>query len=313
MARVNFPKRFTEKTTLQVKVKAKHDADALTSVLIPYIAEQGIDMTVDATATTNAVTANANFLTAEKLSEELSQKRDNLFDPVFKDHEGEVQFLKKLFRNNVTKLGDWGVTVDARGRVSYPPDFVGRAAAVQTFITKHNSYPGVTSPLKPYLDENAISLVTNKTNTTTASTAHTDFLTQDALKEQYVEQRDNLFDPVADHLRGIGQFLINLFHKSPKKAGQWGFVVDDSPQGDKVRDGIIPAAQSKVLRNLDVGKNFLNKGATVLNLFPGASATGTPIVLPAGQSFAVIRGFGIMTVVNTSNSQNGEYEGEFNQ
>ena len=313
MARINFPKRFAEKTSLQVKVKAKHDADALTSVLIPYIAEQGIDMTVDATATTNAVTANTNFQAAEKLSEELSQKRDNLFDKVFTDHEGEVQFLKKLFRNNVSKLGEWGVTVDNRGRIHYPPDFVSRAAALPTFITKHNSFPVGTSPLKPYLDENGISLVTNKTNTTTASTAHNDFLTQDALKEQYVEQRDTLFAPVEAHIRGIGQFLIGLFHNAPKKAGQWGFVVDDSPQADKVRDGIIPAGQSKVLRNLDVGKNFLNKGAIALNLFPGASATGTPIVLPAGQSFAVIRGFGIMTVVNTSNSQNGEYEGEFNQ
>mgnify|MGYP001293248814 CR=1 FL=1 len=311
MARINFPKRFAEKTSLQVKVKAKHDADALTSVLIPYIAEQGIDMTVDATATTNAVTANTNFQAAEKLSEELSQKRDNLFDKVFSDHEGEVQFLKKLFRNNVSKLGEWGVTVDNRGRIHYPPDFVGRAAAVQTFITKHNSFPVGTSPLKPYLDENGISLVTNKTNTTTASTAHNDFLTQDALKEQYVEQRDTLFAPVEAHIRGIGQFLIGLFHNAPKKAGQWGFVVDDSPQADKVRDGIVKFSSTKTLQQLAIGKDIINTGSIPLKLFKGKTAAGAPIVMNPGDKFTIVRGYGTSTLKDESATQDGTYEATF--
>jgi hypothetical protein len=222
-----------------------------------------------------------------------------------------VQFLKKLYRNSVATLGAWGVTVDADDRVVYPTDFVGRQAVVIAFIAKHNSFVPGTSPLQPYLDENAIPLATEKTAAIEALTAHNDFLAQDNIREEKHMERDVTISPVATHLRGEGQFLVQLFHNIPKKANEWGFEIDDSPQGDVVREGIVPAAQSKVLRNLDVGKQFRNIGPTVLNIYPGDSQIGTATVVQAGGTFNVVRGFGVMTVLNPDNVHDGAYQAQF--
>lgn len=311
MARLSFPNTFAGIVKLFRDVKTKHDAQVAPKTLTPYLDEQGIVMADDETAVNNAVTADTAFGIAGREAERLRQQRDFLFTPVFKRHEGEVQFLKKLYRNNVANLGPWGVTIDSDDRVVYPPDFVGRQAAVITFITKHESFPVGTSPLQPYVDVNAITIATDKANGVDALAAHNDFLVQDNVRELKREERDVLIEPVANHLRGEGQYLIGLFHSIPKKANEWGFEIDDSPQADRVRDGVIPAATSKVLKNLDVGKDFINKGSTVLNLFPGASAEGTPIVLPAGNTFTVVRGFGTMTVENPDERTDGAYEGMF--
>ena len=127
MARINFPNEFAAVVKLFGKVKSKDDADAASSVIKPYMTEQGIDLAADETAMTAAVAANDAFDEAAKDAEKLSEQRDNLFDVPWKDTEGCVQFLKKLFRNNVSKLGDWHITVDGRGRINYPSDFSARA------------------------------------------------------------------------------------------------------------------------------------------------------------------------------------------
>ena len=313
MARMNFPNTFAGVVKLFKAVKKKYDAEAGASKLQPFLDEDGIDMTADETAVDAAAAANTDFEKAEKTAEKQVAARNVLFDPTFVFLEGAVQSLKKLYRRNPHKLGDWAVTVHGANRIVYPPDFLARRLLVLAFIAKHQTFPPADSPLRPYLEENDIDIVQMKADATDALPLHEDFELQDGIKEQKRAERDGLIGPIEEHLRGEGQWLVNLFEKNPKKAGDWGFEVDDSPQADKIREGVIPAATSKVLRNLDVGKDFLNKGSTPLNLFPGASGTGTPIVLPAGKKFTVVRGFGIMTVVNPDNSQDGAYQGEFNQ
>lgn len=313
MARLNFPNTFAGIVKLFRDVKTKYDAEAGDSMLQPYLDEQGIGMDEDETTVNNAVTADTAFSVAGKESEKLRQQRDFLFEPAFKRHEGEVQFLKKLYRNNVAKLGEWGVTVDSDDRVVYPPDFPGRQAAVIAFITKHESFAVGTSPLLPYLTENVINIVTDKAAAVSALAAHNSFLTEDNVREEKRMERDVLIEPVATHLRGEGQYLIGLFHSVPKKANEWGFEVDDSPQADVVRTGIIASGASKVLKNLNVGKTLRNIGAVPLNVFPGETPEGTPVVVNAGQTFEIIRGFGSMTVVNPDDEQNGEYEATFNR
>lgn len=313
MARINFPSVFDKVVTLFKKVFAKDTADGVSSVIKPFLTEQGIVLADDDTDVDDAVAAHISFLEKEKLMEEKSELRDDLFETPFKDHTGSVQFLKKLFRNNATKLGEWGVTVDARGRVVYAADFMGKANEVITFINKHFSFAPGTSPLQPFLDENDIDLAANKLKVVQAKTAHGDFTTAEADKEELREQRDTLMAPVEEHLHGIGQYLVGLFHKTPKKAGQWGFVVDNSPQASKTREGVVPAASSKVLKSVNVGKDFVNTGSKPLNIFSGTSAAGTPIVLPAGKVFTVVRGYGTMTVVNPDNDSDGSYKATFNR
>src|SRR5436190_8351361 len=100
MARINFPNTFAKLVKLFTDFKTKFTAEAGTSVTQPFLTEQSIDPTVDEARVTAAVTANTAFEKAEKDSEEFTEQRDDLFNPVFKDHTGCVQFLKKLFRGN---------------------------------------------------------------------------------------------------------------------------------------------------------------------------------------------------------------------
>ena len=313
MARIKFPTDLTGLVKLNDKVIAKDTADGPASIIRAFLLENGIVLANDATALTDAQDADNIFSQAEKDGEEFSGERDNLFDPAWEDHIGTVQYLKKFYKNNIQKLGEWGVTVDGRGHINYPPDFTGRTVCVLALIAKHDSFPVGASPLKAYLEENEIDLAVNKTNTNDAVTADANFATQNALKEQKREERDTLSAPVAGHLRGTGQFLMEHFHKTPKKAGQWGYIVDDSPQADKIRDGVVPAATSKVLKSLNVGKEFINKSTKPLNLFAGETATGTPVVLQGGRAFVVIRGFGSMTVVNPDEEVDVAYEAVFNR
>ena len=312
MARINFPNEFAAVVKLFGKVKSKDDADAASSVIKPYVTEQGIDLAADETALTAAVAANDAFDAAAKDAEKLSEQRDNLFDVPWKDTEGCVQFLKKLFRNNVSKLGDWHITVDGRGRINYPSDFSARARLVLAFISKHSSYTPPTSPLQPYLDENDIDIARHKLDVEAAQVAHDDFVAADELKEMKREERDTTLAPLTTHVRGIGQFLVGLYDKNPKKAGAWDFEVDDSPQANKVRDGQVNPGATKTLINLVVGKVFRNIGSVPMNIYRGGSAEGTPVVLNAGASFTVVRGYGKMTIINPSDTTKAVYEGEFN-
>jgi len=312
MARIRFPGTFAGIVKLFTDADAKHTAQPAPKTLQPYLDEQGIVMATDAAAVTDAAAASIDFGKAEKKAEELSEKRDNLFTPVFRDHEGCVQFLKKLFRGNPQKLGDWGVTVDVRGRVVYPPDFAGRQAAVLVFIAKHNSFAPPTSPLQPYLEENIISLVTNKTDADNALIAHNDFLAQDALRELKRELRDITIAPIEAHLRGEGQYLVGLFANTPKKAGEWGFEVDDSPQADRTRDGVVNFASSKTLQQLALGSVLTVTGPVPMNLFSGKAIKGVPVVMNPGDKFIIVRGFGTSTLQNEDPAKDSSYEATFN-
>lgn len=302
MARVNFPNNFSKLAKLFTDFKTKYDAEAGASVTQPFLDEQGIDPTADEAAVTAAVAANTAFLKAEKDAEELSEQRDDLFDPVFKDHVGCVQFLKKLFRGNATKLGEWGQTVDARGRVVYPPDFTGRVTVVNDLIAKHQSFAPPASPLQPYLDENDIDLTANKVSATSAVTAHNDFLAKSATKEEQRELRDTTMAPVEAHLRGIGQILVGLFHKTPHKAGQWGFVIDDSARPSQPSIKKIPISGIKTVHNVDVGTLLTNNGPQSVSVLPGTGEKGGAVTVQAGKKMLVGKTFGTLTVQNPSDT-----------
>ena len=313
MARINFNTAFAAVSKLFKTAKKKHTDDGPASVLVRYLNENSIDLNDDETAMTAAAAADKSFNSSEKLMEEKRELRDKLFDPAFGDHKKCVQFLKKFYRAAPHKLGDWTVTVDGDGRISYPPDFTGQAQAVLDFIDHFDTTPSDAAILQPFLDENEIDLAANKTATENAQTAHDDFQTAERDKEQFRAGRDLLTAPVTEHLRGIGQFLITNFASNPKKAGQWGYVVDDSPQADRTRDVVVTEQSSKVLQQLAVGKIVANIGQLSAKIFKGKTASGTPIVLDAGQKFTVTRGFGTITVVNESNTGKVTIEATFNR
>jgi hypothetical protein len=312
MARINFPNIFAGIVKLFKDAKKKHDTMLPPKTLQPFLDEETIVLADDLLEVTAAETANTDFDKAGKEAEKLSKERDKKFGPVWIEHEGAVQALKKLYRKNPNKLGDWGVTVNAGGRISYPPDFVGRQGRVLVFIAKHNSFPVGTSPLQPFLDENDIDIAANKTDADNALLDHNNFIIQDDLREQKRVERDTTIAPIEDHLRGMGQFLVNHFEKNPKKANDWGYEIDDSPQADVTRDGVVKFASQKTLQQLAIGKVISNTSSIEWKLFKGKTTSGVPVVLAPGGKFTIIRGYGTSTIKNENASQDGSYQATFN-
>ncbi|MEP7168997.1 MAG: hypothetical protein ABI855_06455, partial [Bacteroidota bacterium] len=271
----------------------------------------GINLSTDATAVTNAKAQDVIFKKNEKDGEKRTRERNNLIDPAFKDHKLCAQYLKKRYVTNIGILGDWGITVNGNAIV-YPVDFVAKQEAIIALITQHLTFAAGTSPLESFLRDNDIDLTVNQANAITALTKHTERNAMNIAKETARAERDNFINPVVDHLTIIGNYLIGHFPKNPNKAGDWGYTVDTSPQGTKIKSGVINFSSSKTLLNLAVGGVLTNTCEHNLNAFKGKTTTGTPMVLVPGQNFVIVKGFGTMTLQNPSNTAKGSYQGVFN-
>lgn len=308
MARINYPTRFLNQVELFTDVKAKDTADGSSSVIKPFLTEEGIDLNSVELIVNKAVDADKLAKKLSKESEELMAERNKLFDVVFDDHRSCVQFLKKLYISNINKLGDWGVTIDNNSRVVYPPDFLSKVQTVNTFIDKHLSFPAGSSPLQPFLTENEIDLTANQNKANLAKTSNDSSDQKAKDKELQNELRDNNMDEIMSHLRGIGGFLVALYPENPRKAGEWGYTIDSAKQEDKDRTIEIGASAVKTIYNLVPGSMVINLGDTELSIFPGKETNGDATKLPAGQTFVVARKYGTSTFKNDSNTQKGTVE-----
>jgi hypothetical protein len=305
MAHINYPTEQERIEKLFKDIKAKHDADAATvqgSILANFLTEQAIDLAADAVLMADADAAHNNFLSKEKQCEVLHEERDNLFDKVFAQHREMVQFLKKLKRGKVHELGDWGVTVDGTDKIVYPAEFTERKKCVKDFITKHQSYPVPTSPLKPYLDEHPeIDIVQNLTDATDAEAAHNDFLQAGLDKENLRETRDLKLDAVTPHILGIGQYLVGIFNTKPRTLGDWGYAIDDANAVVKEHTFIISEEAARTIYHAVIGSVVENVGDVAANIYPGTKAIGTPIVLNPNEKFVVKYRYGTLTTENPGN------------
>ncbi len=300
MSRLINPPEFSEKKKLFKSVLAKDTADGVASVIRIFLSEEGIVLADDDTDCDAADALNTEMEKLAKDAERDYKERDRIFDPIFKNHTDSVQFLKQLYISNPNKLGDWFVTVDGGNRVVYPPAFAERYLCVRKFIEKHNTYPGITSPLHQFLIENKIDLAVNYTDASTANDKNTAASTANTNKETKRGDRDVLCDPVFAHTSAIGQFLVKHYMSNPNKAGDWGFRVDSSPQAVKFRIIEIAPGASEMLKNVDVGGECTSMGPADAEITSGSSTPGTPIPLPSGQKFKVIRNYGTMKVKNLS-------------
>ncbi|MEK6616089.1 MAG: hypothetical protein AABZ32_08275, partial [Bacteroidota bacterium] len=151
MARIIYPDTLAEQRILLDLVTAKHIFDAAHggSALTAMLAEKNIDLAADAAAGTGAAMYEASSKLFMRDAENNVQQRDLKFDPVFSRTRGEVQFLKTFLKPNVRRLGEWGITVDGKGRINYPSEFIPRVTIIRAIKTKHDSYPAGTSPLLP--------------------------------------------------------------------------------------------------------------------------------------------------------------------
>lgn len=312
MARIILPDTIAGIQKQLKDIKDKHTADGAASPLTILLTENGIDLAADTTALTNAAARDVSFGNAERDSEKFSKERDNIFDPVWKNMTTGVQVLKKIYNANPNRLGDWSITVDNDNRVVYPASFAERQQLVLAFWAFHLTFSGITSPLHSYITENTIVPGDQTDAADEALVQHNDFKAKATEAENMSEQRDNFLNPVIAHISLIGGYLIANFPTNPKKAGDWGFTIDDSPRKDVVRTGTVNPSAQKVLRSIAAGTDFKNTGTQPFTLMRGTTVGGTTKVIAPGQSVPITFGFGTSTIINTSGTDNASYEGTFN-
>jgi len=312
MARIVFPKTFSGWVKLVEDVFAFDVADA-GHILQPYLDEEGIVLADDAANAELAVTDDTNFTINERLAETKTRERDNLFDKRFSQHRECVQFLKKLYRSNPHKLGDWSVIVDGSDKIVYPTDFTEKTKAILKFIEKHFSYvsPDV-SPLHAFLIENAIDLANNQTKIEDSILANTAAKAAESDKETLRVSRDNYMAPLRTHMRGIGAYAVSFYSSNPSKAGKIGFRIDTSAKAPRLATVILQPGEQKTFQNVANDSEIANLGGTDTNLFKGTEISGPAIALNADAVFNVIRGYGTVTLVNKDTATVGKYSFEFN-
>jgi len=294
-------------------IRKKHDADGAGSALNNFLQEETMDLAADNSALAEALTHHNNHIAAANKSEEHSAERKKLFKLPFSNLKKSVQYLKALFISNPRKLSDWGLQVDNENKIIYPPDFVSRYKLFTGFYAKHKTYPAGQSPLENFLLENEIDLAQMKTDADKANTAHDNFGVEDKKSEEERLARDNTMKQPLRNTTAIQQFLKKHFANNPKKLGQYGIIVDDSPRGVVRRKSKLPPGGQKTITAAHIGGFFTNTGMTLLKLFAGKKANGNGITVEAGKEWIILKGYSNMVALNTNMDNAGSFSVNINR
>jgi len=293
-------------STLYIKVLDKHTLDGLGSILLPLFVEDEIiigDIT-DANDAANA--AFELFDGKKKASEMMFVDIINDFNAIFADHKMCVQAAKAFYRKNPSKLGAFGVTLSAN-RVVYSKDRKTLCDDMMAFIS-HNA--GLAAPLRPIT---ASFQATNKMDLAANLAALPGIKTAIDVYDQAVMDKETDHgtfsveeQTVITFLRTVGHFLMKQFPLNPKKAGDWFFVVDDSPQDAKETIKKFKKGQTANLYDIVAGSILQNTGASIQEITKGKDGTGTAIVLNPGDSWKVLPGYYILKAKSTGILLTGE-------
>jgi hypothetical protein len=133
-------------------------------------------------------------------------------------------------------------------RINYPEEFVRQTALFKKMKAKHDA-DGPGSPITPFLTQQGIDLVADDAATDSATDTNLIFQDLDRGAEDETQDRNNLFDPVMDRLRGEVQFLKKFYKGNPAELGLWGVTVN----GNKI---VYPP---EFLNLVQLFKDFKNK------------------------------------------------------
>jgi len=146
--RITFATTFSEWVKLFKKVKPKVLALPTPNTIDSYMTENGVDLANDETDVDAADAANTLADEKEKSAEKHTKAGNLLMKQPMKDHRKCCQNLKTIYRTNVHKLGDWGITVDNESKIVYKTNADDHAVEIKALITKHGTFPAGTSPLQ---------------------------------------------------------------------------------------------------------------------------------------------------------------------
>jgi hypothetical protein len=291
MARLIQPTTRAGRSDLFGKVLAKHILDGVGSILTPFFTEDGI-VIGDITTANNAANAAFVFFDAkQKASETMFKDIINTFDAILGDHKMCVQSAKAFYRKNTSKLGAFGVTLNGN-RVVYSKNRKTLCDDMMNFINYNNSLAVGLRPITATFQTN------NKMDLAANLLALPGIKTEiDAYDQEVIDKESShgTFSveekTVIAFLRAVGQFLMLQFPLNPKKAGDWGFVVDDSPQDAKEKIKKFKKGQTANLYDIVAGSILQNTGDSIQEITKGKAGTGTAIVLNPGDYWKVLPGY----------------------
>ncbi|SFQ28082.1 hypothetical protein, partial [Parafilimonas terrae] len=307
MARLIIPDDFTSQLTLLNNIIAQNTALGASSPLTAFLAQQNIVLTNDAATGAAAQTHDVGRALLKKQSENYRQLRDHYFSTPWTHLTGGVQFLKTFYKGNTKELGNWGITITDSGKVNYPAAFGDRTTVFIAFTAKHNSYPDGDSPLQPFLTQHNINLDADSALVEQATTNNTSFTTAAQQSENETELRNQIWLPVLENIKTIGNYLMKLFSNNQKSLGNWGFVVDDSSQKPKLRTTRLKLGEQITVSPVLLGSTLTNTGEVEIHLYKGKATTGNPVIIHATEQFGIQKGFSTVTVVNPSTLQEARF------
>ena len=307
MARIVYPDNFASEQTLFTSILQHNTESGKNSPLDAFFKQQGIDIDELQAAAGNAADMEKQRLALKRDSENNTQQRDTNMKDAWKHLQDEVQFLKGFFKGNERNLGEWGITVDGKNKIVYPPSFAARAQLIQDFIAKHQSYPKGESPLQLYISQHNIDVNADLDAVNAAMVNETDKNSFDAASKLATQQRSDFWKPAMEMVRKTGVFLANLYGENSRELGTWGFTVVEDATARSLRTSKLKPAGQKINNSIVIGSVFTNTGETELQLFKGKDKKQTPYLVKPGDTMGMIKGFSSITVVNLSTLQEGKY------
>jgi len=306
MAHIDYPTDFLGQTVLLGNIIAQVALDGPDGPLVAMLASQNINLIKDNTACKTAITNNTLFLKAQKSGQNFCQQRNNLMKPIMKHLRGSFQFLKSLFQPEFKALGSWGATISDSSKITYPKGTQNRVDLFMLMKVKNDSYTITPSPLQPYITQNSINLGTDATNGGIALAKNDSFSQAQKKAQNYRQKRDKGWAKSLADMRSIGNFLVILFSNNTKALGEYGFVVVDEVPADKKRIIDMKMRERKLQVKVKIGSTLSNTGKTDFYIYKGKLIEGIFIVLAAGKSMIVGKGYSLFSVINASFTESGE-------
>jgi len=299
MARRNHPTEYLKQRELFKKMKSVHDADLPNSVLTPKLTEAGIDLVQDAADGVAADAHEKNRADFSKQAEDKHEQSKRVLTIHFSKMRSGAQYLKSLFKPDTHKVGEWTIEVNGDELV-YPTEFLAMCDQVLSFYAVHNSFPAGTSKLLPFITENSIDVTATIAAVGNARTVYGEAKQLENNAEEETALRNQLWLPVDGNVEDIGEFILSLHPNNPKKAGRWGYTIDDSPREDRLRTSTIKPAQQRTTKGVAIGKPITYEGTGSIAIYRGDKAEGVPVVLKPGEQFVTLKGYSTVTIVNLS-------------
>ena len=99
------------------------------------------------------------------------------------------------------------------------------------------------------------------------------------------------------------QYLLTIFTATPRKTVDWGFAIDESPTPAKEVTTKIKLGDQATLKGVVIGGTLKNIGTTDLHIYKGSTTKGDPIIVLAGESVGIAKGYSVITVSNPNSLQ----------